>query len=65
MELVTRDFDLWADQRDFTLDSSRPSKPTDHAFVASFNGQVLRNFCNLDLQSLDQASFTATVRTKL
>ncbi len=31
-EFVSRDLDLWAYQRDVTLDFSRPGKPTDNAF---------------------------------
>jgi putative transposase len=36
---VSRDLDLWAYQRDVTLDFSRPGKPTDNAFLESFNGK--------------------------
>ena len=38
-EFVSRDLDLWAYQRGVTLDSSRPGKPTDNAFIESFNGK--------------------------
>ena len=38
-EFVSRDLDLWAYQRDVTLDFSRPGKPTDNAFAESFNGK--------------------------
>jgi transposase InsO family protein len=31
--------DLWAYQRGVTLDFSRPGKPTDNAFIESFNGK--------------------------
>ncbi len=34
-----RDLDLWAYQRGDTLDFSRPGKPTDNAFIESFNGK--------------------------
>lgn len=37
-EFVSRDLDLWAYQRGVTLDFSRPGKPTDNAFIESFNG---------------------------
>ena len=30
--------DLWADQNEVKIDFSRPGKPTDNAFVESFNG---------------------------
>jgi putative transposase len=31
--------DLWAYQRGVILDFSRPGKPTDNAFIESFNGK--------------------------
>ena len=39
-EFVSRDLDLWAYTRGVTLDFSRPSKPTDNAFIESFNGKL-------------------------
>ena len=38
-EFVSRDMDLWAYQRGVVLDFSRPSKPTDNAFIEAFNGR--------------------------
>lgn len=38
-EFISRDLDLWAYQNDVTLDFSRPGKPTDNAFIESFNGR--------------------------
>ena len=38
-EFVSRDLDLWAYQKDVTLDFSRPGKPTDNAFIESLNGK--------------------------
>ena len=38
-EFVSRDLDLWANQRGVTLDFSRPGKPTDNAFIEAFNGK--------------------------
>ncbi len=38
-EFVSRDLDLWAYQRGVTLDFSRPGKPTDNAFIESFNSK--------------------------
>src|SRR5207249_3579980 len=38
-EFVSRDLDLWAYRRGVTLDFSRPGKPTDNAFIESFNGK--------------------------
>lgn len=43
-EFVSRDMDLWAYQRGVTLDFSRPSKPTDNAFIEAFNSK-LRSEC--------------------
>ena len=37
-EFVSRVLDHWAYRRGVTLDFSRPGKPTDNAFVESFNG---------------------------
>lgn len=38
-EFISRDLDLWAYQRNVTLDFSRPGKPTDNAFIEAFNGR--------------------------
>jgi putative transposase len=38
-EFVSRDLDLWANQRGVTLDFSRPGKPTENAFIEAFNGR--------------------------
>ena len=38
-EFISRDLDLWAYQRGVELDFSRPGKPTDNAFIESFNGK--------------------------
>jgi putative transposase len=38
-EFISRDLDLWAYQHDVVLDFSRPGKPTDNAFIESFNGK--------------------------
>ncbi len=37
-EFISRDLDLWAYQKEVTLDFSRPGKPTDNAYIESFNG---------------------------
>ena len=39
-EFISKDLDLWAWSKGITLDFSRPGKPTDNAFVESFNGKV-------------------------
>jgi putative transposase len=38
-EFISRDLDMWAYQRGVELDFSRPGKPTDNAFIESFNGK--------------------------
>ena len=38
-EFISRVLDLWACMNGVTLDFSRPGKPTDNAFVESFNGR--------------------------
>jgi transposase InsO family protein len=50
-EFVSHDVDLWAYRRDVTLDLSRPGKPTDNAFIESFNRAECLNahwFMSLD-----------------
>ncbi len=43
-EFISRDLDIWANANNVTLDFSRPGKPTDNAFIESFNGR-LRTEC--------------------
>ncbi len=38
-EFVSKELDLWAFMRGVTLDFSRPGKPTDNAYIESFNGK--------------------------
>ena len=38
-EFISHDLDLWTYQKDVILDFSRPGKPTDNAFIGSFNGK--------------------------
>jgi len=55
-EFVSLALDRWAYENGVTLDFSRPGKPTDNAFIESFNGS-LRDEC-LDtswFMSLDDA----------
>ena len=53
-EFISRDLDLWAYTKNVTLDFSRPGKPTDNAFIESFNGKFRAEclnahwFMNLD-----------------
>jgi transposase InsO family protein len=56
VEIVSRDLDLWAYQRDVTLDFSRLGKPTDNAFIESFNGKFRAEWLNAHwFLSLDDA----------
>ena len=43
-EFISKALDRWAFENGVTLDFSRPGKPTDNAFVESFNGR-LRDEC--------------------
>jgi len=38
-ELISRNLDLWVYQKGVVFDFSRPGKPTDNAFIESFNGK--------------------------
>lgn len=37
-EFISKALDLWAYQAKATIDFSRPGKPTDNAYIESFNG---------------------------
>jgi len=39
-QFTSKEFDLWAYANGITLDFSRPGKPTDNAYVESFNATV-------------------------
>lgn len=55
-EFISRDLDLWAYQRGVELDFSRPGKPTDNAFIESFNGKFRTECLNAHwLLTLDDA----------
>ena len=43
---VTKPLDQWAFWNKIALDRSRPGKPTDNAFIESFNGGVRRELLN-------------------
>jgi putative transposase len=45
-EFVSKELDLWAYANDVTLDFSRPGKPTDNAFIESFNARVRQECLN-------------------
>ena len=55
-EFVSNALDRWAYQHDVVLDFSRPGKPTDNAFVESFNGRFREECLNAHwFLSLDDA----------
>ena len=55
-EFVGKDLDLWAFMRGVTLDFSRPGKPTDNAYIESFNGKFRAECLNANwFLSLDEA----------
>ena len=45
-EFTSRAMDLWAYTNRVKLDFSRPGKPTDNAFIESFNGQLRKECLN-------------------
>jgi putative transposase len=57
-EFVSKEVDLWAYTNGIELDFSRPGKPTDNAFVESFNGKFREECLNqhwfLDLEDARQ-----------
>jgi putative transposase len=55
-EFVSKALDQWAYWNKVELDFSRPGKPTDNAFIESFNGRVRQELLNASwFDSLDQA----------
>ncbi|QDS99567.1 Integrase core domain protein [Adhaeretor mobilis] len=45
-EFISKSLDWWAYFNKVTLDFSRPGKPTDNAFIESFNGRVRQECLN-------------------
>jgi len=45
-EFLSKELDLWAYGKGVVLDFSRPGKPTDNAFIESFNGQLRKECLN-------------------
>lgn len=45
-EFISKSLDLWAYCNGVTLDFSRPGKPTDNAFIESFNGKLRQECLN-------------------
>lgn len=55
-EFISKALDQWAYGNKIQLDFSRPGKPTDNAFIESFNGRVRQELLNASwFESLDQA----------
>ena len=55
-EFISKELDLWAYMRNVTLDLSRPGKPTDNAYIESFNGKFRAECLNANwFLSLDEA----------
>lgn len=51
-----RQLDLWAHMKGVVLDFSRPGKPTDNAFIESFDGKFRAECLNANwFMSLDEA----------
>lgn len=61
-EFVAKPLDQWAFWSKVALDFSRPGKPTDNAFIESFNGGVRRELLNPSyFETIDQARKAARV----
>ena len=45
-EFISKALDFWAYQNNVRLEFSRPGKPTDNAFIESFNGRVRQECLN-------------------
>ncbi|MFN5707804.1 MAG: integrase core domain-containing protein, partial [Planctomycetota bacterium] len=55
-EFISKSLDLWAYWNGVKLDFSRPGKPTDNAFIESFNGKFRAECLNEHwFMSLDEA----------
>jgi len=55
-EFISRNLDAWAYREKVSLDFSRPGKPTDNAFVESFNVRVRAECLNAHVfESLEDA----------
>lgn len=47
-EFISKVLDQWAYENEVTLDFSRPGKPTDNAFIESFNGSFRDECLNVN-----------------
>ena len=61
-EFVAKPLDQWAFWNKVTLDFSRPGKPTDNAFIESFNGGVRRELLNPSyFETIEEARSAARI----
>jgi putative transposase len=61
-EFISKALDKWAYQNNVALDFSRPGKPTDNAFIESFNGSFRDECLNVNwFLSLEDAREKITV----
>lgn len=61
-EFVAKPLDQWAFWNTIALDFSRPGKPTDNAFIESFNGGVRRELLNPSyFETIEQARSAARI----
>lgn len=61
-EFVAKPFDQFAFWNKITVDFSRPGKPTDNAFIESFNGGVRRELLNPSyFETIDEARRAAQI----
>jgi putative transposase len=64
-EFISKELDLWAYGRGIKLDFSRPGKPTDNAFIESFNSRFRQECLNQHwFLSLDDAREKAEIWRK-
>jgi putative transposase len=61
-EFISKALDAWAHQHGVKLEFSRPGKPTDNAFIESFNGR-LRQECLNQNWFLSLAEARETIET--
>jgi putative transposase len=54
-QFTSRELDLWAYSHGVMLDFSRPGKPTDNAYIESFNARVRAECLNQNWFMLDDA----------
>lgn len=61
-EFVAKPLDQWAFWNKIALDFSRPGKPTDNAFIESFNGGVRRELLNPSyFETIDQTRIATRI----